>query len=196
MKVLVWVPLLVSAVYVLAHELSTAVLAATPLEPPQVSLLHMPAGQRLAWRLASAIILAVGLVPLSRRLAGRSAARWLVLATFLYLLHTVNTVLETTIFTSLGGQGYVIAAALLPAMLCAAVLVAVRPVGETSLGVADGTAGSGLAWRLGLCWLAWPFIYFACGVAIALLVIRSYSAEGGGLNTPPAAQEQRKRTFH
>jgi hypothetical protein len=187
MKRLVWVPSLASAVYVLAQELSTSVLAATPLELPQVSLLRMPAGQRLAWRLVSALILAVGLIPVARRLAGRPAARWLVLATFLYLLHTVNTVLETTIFTSLGGQGYVVAAGLLPALLGAAVLVAVRPVGDASPGLADGPAGSGLAWRLGLCWLAWPFIYFACGAAIAPLVIRAYSAEGGGLKLPHAS---------
>ena len=185
MKRDLWVLPLAAAVYVLAQELSTAVLTAMPLEPPQVSLLSMPAGQRLAWRLVSAMILAVGLVPVARRLAGRPTTRWLVLATFLYLLHTVNTILETTIFTRLGGQGHITAAGLLPSLLCAAVLVKVPPVGAASPGLADGPSGSGLAWRLGLGWLAWPFIYFACGAAIGPLVMKAYSTGRGGLTLPP-----------
>ncbi|MEX2308545.1 MAG: hypothetical protein WD738_13170 [Pirellulales bacterium] len=93
--------------------------------------------------------------------------------------------IELTVFSKFGGEGYTAALGLLPALLCAGVLTAIRPVSGISLGLVDGQSGAGLAGRLALCWLAFPAVYFVFGALIAPFVIEAYSAEDGMLVIPP-----------
>lgn len=181
---LAWIGPLAAVVYVLAQALAAVLLAGMPIGPPQVSPAVSP-GQQMAWALVSATILAGGIVPIVPRLSGGFVPRWLVLAAFLYVVHAVNTAIEMTIFTRLGGGGYVAAMGLLPALLCAAVLATVPPARAAPLGPVDQPSAPGLAWRLALGWLAFPAAYFVFGTMISPLVVEAYSAPDSVLVLPP-----------
>jgi hypothetical protein len=181
---LAWIAPVAAVVYVLAQAVAAALLAGTSIAAPRISHVATP-GQQMAWALVSAAILVVGLVPLVPRLSGGFVPRWLVLAVFLYSVNAVNNAIEVTIFTRLGGGGYVAALAALPALLCTALLATVRPSGATPSGLVDQPPAHGLAWRLALAWLAFPAAYLTFGAIVSPLVIQSYSAEGGMLVLPP-----------
>jgi hypothetical protein len=170
-------------VYLLAQAVAAALLAGMSIPAPRISLGGTP-GQQMAWALVSAALLVIGLVPLVPRLSGGFVPRWLVLAAFLYSVH-VNTAIEATIFTRIGGGGYLAALAGLPALLCTALLATVRPLGAAPAGLAVRPPAPGLAWRLALAWLAFPAAYLTFGTIVSPLVSQSYTAEGGLLVLPP-----------
>jgi hypothetical protein len=175
---LVWLLPLAAIVYVLGQAVSGMALAATPLEPP-----HLPASP--GWGPVTAVILVLGIAPIACRLSGELVARSFVLAAFLYLVHTANTAIEMTVFTKIGGEGYMAIVGLLPALLCGATVATVRPVGGTSLGLVTEESGGGLAWRMTIGWLAFPAAYFVFGIMISPLVIEPYTAEGSMIVLPP-----------
>jgi hypothetical protein len=181
---LAWIAPLAVVVYVLVQASAAAVLAAMSIPAPQFSQGATP-GQQMARALVSAAILVIGLVPLVPRLGGGFVPRWLVLAAFLYSVSAVNNAIEVTIFTRLGGGGYVAALAVLPAFLCTALLATVRPSGAAPAGLVSQAPAPGLAWRLALAWLAFPAAYLAFGALVSPLVVQSYSVEGGALVLPP-----------
>jgi hypothetical protein len=180
---LAWIAPLAAVAYVLAQAVAAALLTGMSMAAPRISHGATP-GQQMAWALASAAILVIGLVPLAPRLSGGFVPRWLVLAVFLYSVNAVNNAIEVTIFTRLGGGGYVAALAVLPALLCTALLATVRPPGGLVSLVGQPPA-AGLAWRLALAWLAFPAAYLTFGALVSPLVIQSYSVEGGVLVLPP-----------
>lgn len=178
---LAWVAPLAALAYVFAQALAGGVLAAIGMEPSRL-LQGVGPGQQMAWALVSATILSIGIAPLVPRLSGAFIPRCLVLAAFLYTVHAFNTAIEMTIFTRLGGGGYVAALGVLPALLCAAVLATVRPAPPALVGQ---PAAPGLAWRLTLAWLAFPVAYLTFGTVVSPLVIEPYTAQDSMLALPP-----------
>lgn len=139
---LAWVVPAAALSYVLAQALAGGALAATPLEPPRISPGASP-GRQMVWALVSAIILTLGVAPLAVRLSGTLVHRWLLLAALLYTVHAVNTAIEITIFTRLGGEGYVAALGVLPALALAGVLAA----GQPGSALAGAVAGPHARWE-------------------------------------------------
>lgn len=181
---ILWIVPLAAAAHLFGQPLSAMALQSVNLAPPQIPLAGT-SGQQAAWGLLSALILAAGMTPLARQLRGRLVTRWLVLAAFLYLLNTANTTIELAIFSKFGGEGHIAALGVLPALLCAGVLTAIRPVSGNSLGLVDAQSGAGWAGRLALGWLAFPAVYFFFGILIAPFVIEAYSAENSMIVLPP-----------
>ncbi len=180
-----WIVPLAAVSYLIGQALSGMMLASTSLTPPQVPQDASSSGERLVWGVASALFIAAGLAPLALHLRGRLFERWLVLAAFLYFVNAVNTAIELVIFSKLGGEGFMAAMGVLPALLCAGLLTVIRPAGGSSLGIVDFQSSSGLAWRLALAWLAFPAVYFVFGALIAPLVIEAYSAPDSVIVVPP-----------
>jgi hypothetical protein len=181
---MLWLVPLAAVVYVGGQAIAAIGLESLPLERPQLPPSDNPAEQA-AWGLASALILAAGLAPLARHLAGRWLARWVVMAAFLYFVNTINTAIELVIFSKFGGQAYLAAFGVLPALLSAAVLTAIRPVRAPTLELTYRQTGSGLAGRLAACWLAFPVVYFIFGALIGPWVIETYLAEDSQIIIPP-----------
>lgn len=179
-----WIVPSAAIAYVIAQAVIGAILSQTPLQPPQIPPAASP-GQLMAWSLASAIIIALGIAPLARRLTGGFLTRWSVLAAFIYFVYTANTAIETIVFTKIGGQAWMVASGLPPALLCAGVLTTIRPISGLSPSLAGAHPGGGLAWRLAVAWLAFPATYFVFGILIAPLVIDAYSTENSLIVIPP-----------
>lgn len=179
-----WVVPSAAVVYVIAQAVTGTVLSRAPLEPPQMPQ-AVGAGRLMAWGLVSAFVIALGVAPLARRLGGGLIARWSVLAAFIYLVYTVNTAIETVIFTRIGGQAWMAANGLPPALFCAAVLAMIRPVGDAPPDLAGWQSGGGLAWRLAVAWLAFPAAYLVFGMLIAPFVIDAYSTDNSLIVIPP-----------
>jgi hypothetical protein len=185
-KRVLWIAPLAAIAYMTAQALAAMALESVPFSPPQISPIGST-GQQVAWGLVSALIISTGIAPLARHVQGRFVARWFVLAAFLYLLNTANTAIELTVFSRFGGQAYTAALGVLPALICAGVLTAIRPVDGTPLELAVGQSGAGLAARLAVCWLAFPVVYFVFGALISPFVIEAYSQEGGMIVIPPVS---------
>jgi hypothetical protein len=124
--------------------------------------------------------LAAGLAAMAVGLAGRWWERWAVLAAFAYVILGVGNTLEGSIFSNLGGEPALLVMHL-PAHLLGALAVALLFPGRTQESLAQSarvffsgwTAGKLVA-RLGLAWLAFPFIYFLFGLMIAPIVTPHY----------------------
>lgn len=179
-----WVVPLAATAHVAGQALASIVLASSSLERP--NLPHaVGMGQLVAWGWISSAFISLGVAPLSRWLRGGLFTRWLVLSAFIFLVNKANAAIEMTIFTTIGGQAYLAASGVLPALLCAGVLVAIPPVRSEAPSLADDRSSGGLAWRLAVGWLAFPTAYLIFGMLIAPLVIDSYLSDESMLIVPP-----------
>lgn len=143
------------------------------------------------YSLLAALLLALGLAPLSRWIQGGYATRWLILALFTYLCGVVSIAIEAAIFTDLGGMG-AMPVIFLPSCVLfggiAAALFRPRDRGD-AFGLSlrrffsQRTTGAWL-WRIGAAWLAFPLIYWAFGSAISPLVMDYYREGAFGLTLP------------
>jgi hypothetical protein len=181
---LAWTAPLAAVAYVLSQGVAGGLLGALSILPPAVRQGGSP-GEQLAWALISAIVLAAAVAPLVPRLRGGFIPRWLVLGALLLLVHAVNTAIEISIFTRLGGSTYLVAAGIPSALAFAAVLATVPGERGAPPGLMDSPPPRGLAWPLGLCWLAFPAVYLFFGTVVGPLVVDSYSTQGSVLVLPP-----------
>lgn len=124
--------------------------------------------------------LALGLAAMDRGLRGSRWRRWAILGAFAFVVNGVGTMIEASIFSTLGGEASSILASLPATLLCALAVVRLFP-----RSVASETAGTvaalarqrrpaGLAARLLLAWLAFPVCYFFFGMIIAPIVTPHY----------------------
>jgi hypothetical protein len=171
------IPVCVAALLA-GQVLGVALVGALGLELPRVeptggggeALLLIPAALAIALALA---VLAVGL-------SGRWWERAAMLAVFLYGVYGLGTMIETTIFTTLGGQG-ALAVMHLPGSLLGGLAAALLfPAASTehfaglaSAFVTRWRPGSLIA-RLGLAVLAFPIIYLVFGAIVAPVVTPYY----------------------
>ena len=139
------------------------------------------------------LILALGLVPLARRIRGGFLVRWLALSGLCYVCLGLNTPIEAAIFTSLGGMGSIPVFTILPCLLFGATVVLLfqplDPHAPFHVMVGRFFAGRTLgewAWRITAAVCAFPLIYWTFGLMIAP-VVRPYYEQGQfGLALPSA----------
>jgi hypothetical protein len=132
-------------------------------------------------------LLALGLAPLAAGLIGSYRLRWLALALLTFISLGANTVIESSIFSTMFANGG------------AVFVILMNAVGATAFGAVlarfFGKAGQsptlephhGLTWWLGrivLAVLAFPAVYLAFGVAISPIVLEHYRAGVAGLVAP------------
>ncbi|UCG55649.1 MAG: hypothetical protein JSU70_12360 [Phycisphaerales bacterium] len=141
--------------------------------------------------LVGSIVVAAALGPLARRLKGTYLVRVAILAVFTYVCLGVNTLIESSIFTTAGGTGGMIVLLIAPCVLCAVVAALVfKPAqtGQSFLVEAAGFLGrrsrAAWAWRLLAALAAFPVIYLIFGMAISPLVAEHYREQIGGLVLP------------
>jgi len=173
--------LLSTLVLAMATMLAGAIASALPLAPP-ISLPGTTPSFRLM--LLGSLLLVVGLVPIASGLGGRYITRWLALALMLYVVTGVNTAIELTIFSTLGGQNYLLVFYFLCFVATAAALAGQYGSQQPTPKLPQLRIGQWL-WRIALGWLSFPVIYFLFGLCVAPFVIPIYQAGVAGLLVPP-----------
>ncbi len=133
------------------------------------------AGVRLLYLLLSGAVLVLGLWPLAQGLAGPAVTRAGALFNFLLLALAVNTMIESSVFTTMM-EGARKSTAVY--YLCLVVFVG------GAMGMLFGEKGAraglrqmaGLDWlgRGLIAWLCWPVIYFIFGMCVAPIVTPYY----------------------
>lgn len=120
-------------------------------------------------------VLAVGLAPLARGLAGSALVRAVVVICFLVIALGVNTIIEAFFFTTMLDKGITtsVVMSLVPSILigCA---VAFSFGGEGQRTGIRPLGFSGILGRGVLAWLGWPVIYLAFGMCVAPIVTPYY----------------------
>jgi len=167
--------------YFLGQSFGWGLAGLTSLKPP-----NMPTGDRVevtaAWFVVSTLLIAVGVAPAAAMIRGSIWARLCTLTALIYLLHTANTAIELAIFTKFQGQLFFALAGLPPALACGAVSLRHRGPGA-EIGGSVRIKGD-IAWRIAVCWLAFPFVYYLFGSLVIPFVIEDYMNEAGMLFVP------------
>ncbi len=184
-----WKTLVCAVAYMGGSMLGAAL--ATALE---VSLPSMPGtepAQLALFAFLASLTLGVSLGPLASGLRSRYLARFAALALFTYVCLGVNTALETTIFTTIGGAAGIVVLFLPATFACAAVAAALfRPATAPHTTAAlwsRFTAQFGArswAWRLAAAIVAFPVVYLAFGMMVGPFVIEAYQNQAYGLTLP------------
>jgi hypothetical protein len=162
--------------------LGGAVAVALGLEPPRAPPSADPATGALLL-LPGGMALALGLAAMASGLAGSRRQRWVILATFAFVVNGVGTALELSWFSTLGGGAFSTLANLPASFLCALIVVMLFPPqlasGATGAVRASFTRAPGkLVGRLLLALLAFPFFYFLFGMMIAPIVLPHHEQMG------------------
>jgi len=173
---------LVYIVFVIATMVGGAIVSKLPLSPPA-----MPPGTTqmglFAATLVGSVVLVPGLIPLAMGLGGRFPIRWLALGLLLYVANGVNTAIELTIFSTMGGTSYLLVVNLLQFVAMSAALAWMFGSGQFVPSLPRMGIGA-WAWRIGVAWLAFPVIYLVFGMAVGPFVIAHYQAGEGLLRLP------------
>ncbi len=170
--------------YFLGQAIAWPLVGSTSLKPPNVPPADGPA-TTAAWFAASTLLIAFAVLPIAFWIHGRRLARWAILAAVIYCLHTAGTAIELTVFTRFEGQAYLAVAGILPALACG--LLTSRLNHSNSEFRSNLRNDGSLAWRLAVCWLAYPFVYFLFGSLIIPFVLDDYMDESSMLVIPPPA---------
>jgi hypothetical protein len=141
-----------------------------PLDPDTVIPLLVLGGMALA----------LGLAWMAKGLRGSRWRRWAILATFAFVVNGVGTLIEASVFSTLGGEAASTLANFPASLLCALAVVLLFP--RSSASEVAGAGGplfgrrqpASLAARLLLAWFAFPFFYFLFGMIIAPIVTPYY----------------------
>jgi hypothetical protein len=184
-----WRLAVAGAIYGVGLVLGGGLAAALRLEPPRIP---EPADPTIALLLllSGGMAIALGLAAMASGLEGRSWQRWAILGAFAFVVNGVGTAIETTHFTTLGGDTFAALATLPASFLCSLAVVMLfpgLPRSSATVGVRAGFASFGtgkLAARLLLALLAFPFFYFLFGLMIAPIVI-PYTEQLDFLVIPP-----------
>lgn len=166
---------------VIATMVAGTIVSHLPLTPER----PIPGAQpSLFLMLLGSLVLVVCVVPVASGLSGRFATRWLALGLMLYVVTGVNTVIELTIFGTLGGEGYLLVFYFLCFAMTAAAFAS--QFGSQQPAVQRPHLGTGQwLWRIGAAWLAFPLIYLVFGMCVAPFVVPHYQAGVAGLRLPP-----------
>jgi len=178
-----------AAAYVVGTMIGAGIAMALSLEAPAVPETPDPAtGTLLAFY--GGLAIALGLAVLATGLSGSRMRRWLVLSAFAWIVHGVGTAIETSIFTTLGGEAFSTLLMLPASLLCAFAVVRLFPApgaahsSATLAGYFRSWSPGKLAVRLLLALFAFPVAYFLFGMIIAPIVTPHYE-QLGFLRIPP-----------
>jgi hypothetical protein len=180
-RVLPWLwklPVCVLTLFV-GQMLGLALVSALGLELPTITTAGDQGTQTVLFVLA-AIVITAALATMAAGLAGRWWVRGAILAAFLFGVYGVGNTIETSVFTTLGGEAALIAIQL-PQSILGGLLVALL-VAAPSYARFSASAGgffasrtpTRLAVRLGLAVLAFPVVYFVFGMMVAAIVTPYY----------------------
>jgi len=182
------IPLCVAVLFA-GQMLGVALVSALGLELPSAPVAVDEGTQSLLF-FPAAIAIAVALAGMAVGLAGRWWERVAILAAFIYVVYGVGTVIEASIFTTLGGEVPLAVMHLPPSVLgaLAVPLLFAAPSGEDfrerAAAFFSGWKQGKLAARIGLAVLAFPFFYYLFGMMVAPIVTPHY-ARLDFLITPP-----------
>jgi hypothetical protein len=161
-----------------------ALLGALGYELPRLGEPAAPA-RALVLLLVAGLGMAVGLAAMAVGMAGTWWQRWLLLTLFAIATAGVGTALEAAIFTTLSGQWTLMPIDVAMGVACALVVAWLFTMRSAADGGATGLSDSfaafrsqwtvtGLAGRLLLGLLAFPFAYFLFGMIVAPIVTPYY----------------------
>jgi len=129
---------------------------------------------------AGGLVYSVGLSAIAIGLVGRWWQRWLILATFLFGINGIGNAIETSIFTTLGGEVGQAVGFLLPSVACAMAVALLFPA-PSGVRLAEKSSEFIRRWkplslggRVVLAVMAFPVIYFIFGAAISPIVVPYY----------------------
>jgi len=176
-----WKLAVCSVVYATGAVLGGMLAMALALELPRIpgpvdqalqGIMLFPAG----------LVYSIGLAAIAIGLVGRWWQRWLILATFLFVINGIGNSIEGTLFTTLGGQVGAAVAFLVPSVTCAFAVALLFP---TPSGVRLAQKFSWFfarsklvpfAGRVLIAILAFPVIYLVFGGIVAPIVVPYYEA--------------------
>ncbi len=188
----VWRLPLCAGAYVVGAAASAVMVTTLGMPLPQVP--EQADEQTMALCLVlAAFALAVGLVPLARRIRGGFVIRWLSLAGLCYVCLGVNTPIEAAIFSNLGGMATIPVFSIFPCLLFAAttaLLFKSADKGDSFLATArrffEGRTVGEWACRIAAAICVFPLIYWTFGLMIAPFVRPYYEQGQFGLALPGA----------
>jgi hypothetical protein len=169
-----------TAVLVVGQMLGVALVSVLGLElpPPPVAV---DEGTQSLLLFPAAIAIAVALAGMAVGLAGRWWERGAILAAFIYGVYGVSNAIETSIFTTLGGE-VALTVMHLPPSILGALAVALLFAAPSDEGFRERAATFFSGWkpgklaaRLGLAVLAFPFFYYLFGMMVAPIVTPHYA---------------------
>ncbi len=141
--------------------------------------------------LIGSFVLAIGVVPLARRLRAKYTVRCLILAGLTYVCLGLNTPIETAIFTNISGMQTMVVFSILPCLMFACVTALLfKPAGKGksfSLYVSrffSGRSSGEWAWRFVAAVCAFPVVYWTFGMMVAPWVLEYYKQGQFGLTFP------------
>lgn len=141
-----------------------------PVDEANQALLFLPA----------AIAFAVAMAGFAMGLAGSRWERWVFLAAFFYGVFGIGNVIESSVFTNMGGE-VAMATMNLPPLLLGALAVALlfasssgKRFGESVTEFLSRWTPRSLAVRLGLAIVAFPLIYFLFGLVASPIITPQY----------------------
>jgi len=176
--------LICTLVLIIASMLGGALLSALPLKPPLTPWATPPVSVMIAWMSLGSLVLVAGLVPIASGIGGRLSIRYCALAALLFIGNAVNTVIEMSIFTAMGGQTFLLLQFLISFAVTAAALAWFFDSQQPASSLPQ-MAISSWAWRVLVAWLAFPFIYLLFGMFVGPFVIEYYKSGAMGLQLPP-----------
>ena len=169
--------------FVLATIVGGALLSASPLRPPVMPWATPGPVVQVAWMSLGTLVLVAGLVPIAAGIGGRFALRALALGMLLFVGNAVNTVLEMSIFSTMGGQLFFLIQFLISFAIGMAVMARLWDSHQPSPSL-PSMAASGWIWRVLVAWVAFPVIYFFFGMFVGPFVVEYYKSGAMGLALP------------
>jgi hypothetical protein len=156
----------------------------------------MPAGTDpqtlLLAQLVASPLLALALAFLSRGMEGGWVARWLILSFLAWIAYSVNTLLETAIFTTLAtASSFTAIIQLVGSFACGAAVAALFRPSDKGQGLVSNARTffsrrptSAWAWRIPLAAVSFLPIYLFFGTLVARVTYGYYAGEVAGLTAP------------
>jgi hypothetical protein len=126
------------------------------------------------------------MVPIASGLGGRFSVRCLALIGLLYVANAVNGAIELSIFSTMGGERFLLVHFLVCFVATGAALAWLFGSPERVPTMPRVVVPS-WAWRVVVAWLAFPIIYLVFGMCVAPFVVGHYQAGELGLRLPPMA---------
>jgi hypothetical protein len=180
-RVLPWLwklPICVLALFI-GQMLGLALVSALGLEVPSITTASDQGTQTVLFVLA-AITITVALATMAAGLAGRWWVRGAILTAFLFGVYGIGNTIETSVFTTLGGEAALIAIHL-PLSMLGGLLVALLVAAPSDEHLRESAGAFITKWtptrltvRLGLAVLAFPVVYFLFGLMVAPIVTPYY----------------------
>ena len=182
-----------AVVYTVAMSVGGVLAVVLGLTMPKLPV-QMTSQQMAQLTFLSGLIVAVGLVPLAARQTGRFVTRWLALATLAYVSHGLNTAIEASVFTTMGGMAANALVFVPPTVLIAAAvawLFGSRQNAESLRARAAQFAASRRpaqwVWRVVLAIASFPVAYFVFGMLLMAVrpgLMEYYRSGAVGLTVP------------